>query len=114
MKLNNSKGSRGKRTSVGNRRHGQQDAGQNEKEEKCAETCQQKKSAKPLRKNASNGRIESLSSREKRGNNARKIGKTGKNRGTKKYKCMGEGRRVAKTLREMLLGLGHVDLNTTY
>jgi hypothetical protein len=115
VKLNNVKGSRGKRTSVGNRRHTY-----NRTQTKTAKTKRKRNAqrhvsrksrvAKPLRKNAPNGRIEPLSSREQnlRGNNARKIGKTGKNRGTEKNKCVVRRKKwVAKTLKEMLMGLGH-------
>jgi hypothetical protein len=65
---------------------------------------------KPLRKGAPNRRIEPLSSGEQnlRGDNAREIRKTGKNRGAEKNKRMvGRKKWVDKTLEKSLMGLGH-------
>ena len=115
MELNDVGSSRGKRTNISNRGHTNdrtqtKAAKTNRKRDAQRHVSRESGVTKPLGESAPNGGIEPLSSREQnlRRNDTGQIGETGENSRTKESKGMvGRKELVAKTLKELLMGLGH-------
>jgi hypothetical protein len=115
VELNDVRSSGGKRTNISNRGHTNdrtqtKAAKTNRKRDAQRHVSRESGVTKPLGESAPNRGIKPLSSREQdlRRNDTGQIGETGENSRTRESKCMvGRKELVAKTLKELLMGLGH-------